>query len=353
MSIKIKPEQIELIEKHVQSQISEDIKDHYKNFVPTVITRIEIILDQVLSKIKTQIEIKPNQYSYEFSSETSELFFSKDDLNLIRTIFSQNVQLFMGEPRIFRSRYEDTPNALCDGPFKNQQSGFVAKLSWASDNPFIYGQIGRRYQHIPAVNSMTLYQSAQTGKETDFKIKSSQDNECVINAHSLILKLNCVYFESLLNSGLKESDKKTITLDYSPKVLKNMVEFIYCGQIAQSKDLNLDELLELLALSHMIQMTSLFNHTLDLIDDFLKKDMTLDPEQIKNMLASASYFDQEHLTIFALKAADKSPSMDWDNFPKDLIPKLLIKANFHKLKGLEEKLSQFITKGLYLADASA
>jgi hypothetical protein len=156
-----------------------------------------------------------------------------------------------------------------------------------------------------------------------------------------------------LNSGLKESDKKTITLDYSPKALKNMIEFIYCGQIAQSNVLNLDELLELLALSHMTQMTSLFNHTLDLIDDLLKKDITLNTDQIKNMLASASYFEQEHLTIFALKAADKSPSMDWDNFPKDLIPKLLIKAHLHKLDRLEEELSQFITKGLHLADASA
>lgn len=105
--------------------------------------------------------------------------------------------------------------------------------------------------------------------------KNSDVTFCIENeklhAHRLILASRD-YFDRLLYGPFAESSQKEIKIEGRVAPFKALLKFIYFGECVMPNELTMDEMLELMSLAQMYDISDLF----DLIEIYLKKNISMD-----------------------------------------------------------------------------
>lgn len=108
------------------------------------------------------------------------------------------------------------------------------------------------YVPDPCAAYRQLFNRAMEGKDTDVTIKVGTSS--LYTAHKVILCAFSTYFNTLLNSGMKEASTSTIEVnDSTPKAVKAYLEFLYTQQIEKIEDAeaySLQDLLDILELAY-------------------------------------------------------------------------------------------------------
>lgn len=221
---------------------------------------------------------------------------------------------------------------------------------WTPKNPYLYPQ-QRHYHHETNSTNEMLFTAATEGQRTDVVLMSNEGDK--IYAHTFVLSLKSAYFKGMFSGSYKESHDDAVSIPCSTDTLNNLVQFIYIGEINPAVHENLEELCELLEVSHGIS-PDLFDHCVDLINDCLKKSPLNHPAMIIQLITNAYLFGIDDFLIPCLEAAEKLESdVDWNLIKREHYTKLLITAaecRFENVSGqLSTAINRLLADGLLLS----
>src|SRR5262249_16785225 len=113
----------------------------------------------------------------------------------------------------------------------------------------------------------------------------------LIKAHSEILKRSSSYFSKLLEG----TNKKDILIeDYSPELFKNILEYLYTGDI----DINEKNIISIISFAFRLDLPELIENCLLIIPHFLTPETFVDYfQQLYKLRQSYSY----HLSLYNIK----------------------------------------------------
>ncbi|ELU18016.1 hypothetical protein CAPTEDRAFT_111094 [Capitella teleta] len=93
--------------------------------------------------------------------------------------------------------------------------------------------------------------------ESSIDISLKLPDETTIPCHKLVLKAASPFFETMLQSGMKESTQQVVQLDFSDAVtIKMIIDYFYSGEI----DINADNVQDLVAASEFLCLDDLKEH---------------------------------------------------------------------------------------------
>lgn len=149
--------------------------------------------------------------------------------------------------------------------------------------------------HIPPLEIKTrenpstkFYQLYLKGLFCDFSIVAN--DKSIISVHAIIFHITNENIVSTLSSDSKED--RIIHLDYSPTIIKAMVDFIYLGTEGITLKRVLDEKIDLNELFHLANLfadETLINHCTNLFDLLSTKD------SLENLCLLVERYDNNHL----------------------------------------------------------
>lgn len=145
----------------------------------------------------------------------------------------------------------------------------------------LYGRF--KDQHAMKLQEL-LYQ--QTLQNSDFCDVTIHIGDTTLKAHWCVLVL-CPYFQSLYDSGMKESKTGELTLNFgSPFAMKEAIKFLYTGQV----HLTFEKVRHLLEVADYLQISDMKQICIDFL---FTADLTLD-NCVQIALLSSTY-NLEHL----------------------------------------------------------
>ncbi|MBS4168483.1 BTB/POZ domain-containing protein [Parachlamydia sp. AcF125] len=343
------------IDTYVKRRIKPTYASKYQDFVPLVVQRVDKACQECFISIKKQKLKFLCEESYNLDEEgaymVGELLNRKYEIGFSLQLvhFSASSSVHAWGPEFLKIQ----------GSGPTQRSAQI-RFWWTPQNPYLFEDtkaIKKHYQYDPAGCSKSLLAFAKTATETDVVFVSAHGEK--IPAHSLLLKLKCDYFKNMLKGDFKEASSKVIEVPYSAAGVKGLVQFIYEGQTdLPFKDL--EGRLELLAMSHEYGISDLFNYSVDLINEFLKKRPHLQAESVEHLIVASELYAVEDFFIPCLIAAERLENLteetsdqkkvNWDAIPFHLYTKLLKIAMNQHLKKVEQKISLAINQRLSLSD---
>jgi hypothetical protein len=123
-----------------------------------------------------------------------------------------------------------------------------------------------------AIDTDMEFEIVGTGVSTEQpENETSEEGQCTIKAHRVIVAARCDWFRRALLSGMREAiDKKIIIHDTSPFLFRIFLEYLYSGRL-RDDSLSIEQLVELLLLSDRYEVDSLkqtceyaLQHSIDL-----------------------------------------------------------------------------------------
>jgi len=341
------------IREYLKKNLKPLVNDKFEEFVPLISANIEKICQcmlNTLNKAASKGEFFVNAYFVDVPDKSHIFHLDENAHKLITAIFL----------RLIPVRHTTITAYGCFGSHKNSwlpevlptgKSGYV-DLHWTPKYLEDVLRKKKRYKYTPGSTLFMPLQRAKDKDQTDIVFHSKDGGQ--FDAHSLVLKLNCEFFKKMLDGNFKESESKNIYLDCSLQTLTFLLQFIYEGQITLPPDIELFPILDLFEYSHQIIFnqspanTPLFDHCIDIINDYLIAHSELSPELIIRLIYCGSLYDNE-LLIPALKAAEKlehENKIQWDLIPVSMYTKLLISATKLSLSKVGEELASEINKRL-------
>ncbi len=286
---------------------------------------------------KSKWEINKNSFHFPLDD---------DGFDFIRDIFTQKLEIThlhgtwdgstgLGYTNLKSILVENIPNAP-------NGRNFTISLCWKPDNPYLYPmKRKRRYCNDPAMSAKCHLELAKQSVGTDFAIVSKQDGTS-IPIHAIYTYNQTDYFRKLLGSGLSESKTKSVTLDYSKESIEQMRHFIYTGELEKNPDSSQDAV-ELLKLSHELDMRNLYDHCLDELDQLFSDSEKLEIQQLLSILQAACLFKEEDLELSCLEQIEtwetEGTSFDWSQIAPKHYAKLLGLSAKNSLELTEAKLT--------------
>lgn len=329
----------ERIASYVKENIIPVLSDLYQDFIPTIEKRIETIVSEWLSNIKDRAN----------SGHFTWVVNCNAEAEIITQIMSRKYDLKFKTQEIYR---QCEKNSLHKEIFLNAEKRIVT-FGWSEKNGHLYG--GKRFCLNEELCNRGLFADANQGVGTDLTLVSTEGDKVV--AHSIVLTSRNEYFRKMIKGSFKESNSGVCDVQCSTSNLKNLIQFLYVGTIDPASHKQLEQLLELLEISHVIDH-DLFNHCCDLIsillNDSLNADIIIEiiakslvyniDEFLKPCLIAAETLEKNNSD--AKEGSDKC--VDWSQIEPKMLTSLLVIASKNQLDHVEKKLQETINQKLAL-----
>lgn len=278
-------------------------KEKIDHYVKDKVCPRSLYGDRLISKVENGVgEIVKKWFSI-IQERAKNNFFSWQ-VSMLDQSASEIVTDIMIREYKLTARTQWMPKSLAADNYFDQYSFFRAPLSeitfeWSRQNRHLY-----KFYKSNIIADHKLFNDALRGEGTDLILKSKDGEEVFV--HSSCLSKS-EYFKSMLEGSFKESNSDTITLPFTTVSLNNLHQFLYMGTIRPESHKNIEELLDLLKIGHMIH-DHLFNHCRDLILLFL--DDRLDDSYIAEIITTAFMYGTDEFLIPCLQIAEEIEETD-------------------------------------------
>ncbi len=339
----------------VSTEIKPPLRDECEGYTPTVIKRIEGICRDILSVCRVAAT-KKDLYYVECTVRGG---LTGTQLGLIFELLKR------AEITSELSKSLDkTESAVLAGVFPVDRSR-VMDLYWKPGNPYLYPSKTLRptYYELKLAdgNSARHYDLAKINSGTDSSLESKEG--VIFHFHLSFINSHSSYFKTALESGFLESKEKKIKLSCSAIVLQNLQHFIYLGNIEPEFSSNIEILTESLILSKYLEINSLCDYIVDLINAFFLKNLEITADQITKLLQISLLFKDAKTSdfiipcLFAIEKLMTDPmdtsTLNWDNIAPKHYAELLRLASKRSLPLTEAALEEQITSLLRRLETTA
>lgn len=355
----------QVIETFAREQFFPTHGDQWPDTIPAITAKVttfaQVLFDRLLvEKTKPVSTTKNGLRKVRGRSEYGCVVYSKPEeltpssMNLMVNVFKNVLNLEIttqrgnvGKHGIKKSRERKGHDVIVSDIL-----GLVPDLSrcqfhcaWMPGNKYLGSTKRKRERSLPNTRSQKSipYELTLQNEKADITFISANDQR-KLPAHLSVLKShseNNEYFSKMFEGSFLEAQTKNVSLDCGIIALKSLLKFIYEGEVDLLIRSNLIALVELLKVSHQIENEELFNHSIDLIHDYLEENKPLENE-IEELILLGFTYDKANFFEPSLKAAEEFATqnrlIDWSLINKTFLPKLLILTTEFRLPQIQKSI---------------